>query len=177
MSVPQGNSIRAQKQSAPAKASGTMDCFRLRSLSFGGRVAEPVIGRATRWLAMTNYRFRTRPIDPTGKSPKTCPALRAKIFRLTRRANQRYGSARLTRREGRCARHEMRGGMRWTRKLRETNAAERGRRSRVVLTPRRWRQVREKQVLTDDGDNKARSPGRSRRKPLKPSRREGRVSR
>jgi hypothetical protein len=27
-------------------ASGTMDCFRLRSLSFGGRVAEPVIGRA-----------------------------------------------------------------------------------------------------------------------------------
>jgi hypothetical protein len=24
---------------------------------------------------------------PTGKSAKTCPALRAKIFRLTRRAN------------------------------------------------------------------------------------------
>src|SRR3954447_14661315 len=48
-----------------------------------------------------------------------------------------------------------------------TNGAERGRRSRVVLTPRRWRQVLRKQ---SDGDNKARSPGRSRRKPLKPPR-------
>src|SRR4051794_19530768 len=46
-----------------------------------------------------------------------------------------------------------------------TNGAERGRRSRVVLTPRRWRQVLCKQ---SDGDNKARSPRRSRRKPLKP---------
>src|SRR5260370_4379659 len=35
---------------------GEMDCFRLRSLSYGGQVAEPVIGRRfapTRWLAMT----------------------------------------------------------------------------------------------------------------------------
>ena len=29
-----------------------------------------------------------RQINPTGKSLKVCPALRAKIFRLTRRANQ-----------------------------------------------------------------------------------------
>jgi hypothetical protein len=32
-----------------------LDCFRLRSSSYGGRVAEPVIGRRfapTRWLAM-----------------------------------------------------------------------------------------------------------------------------
>jgi hypothetical protein len=35
--------------------------------------------------------------NPPGKSPKTCPALRAKIFRLTCRANQHYDSARLTR--------------------------------------------------------------------------------
>src|SRR5213075_1048050 len=34
-----------------------------------------------------------------------------------------------------------RGGMRWTRRLRRTSAADRGRRRRVVLTPRRWRQV------------------------------------
>ena len=34
---------------------------------------------------------------PDGQiSPKVCPALRAKIFRLTRRANQRHNSARLT---------------------------------------------------------------------------------
>jgi hypothetical protein len=37
-----------------------MDCFRLRSLSYGGQVAEPVIGRRfapTRWLAMTVPNF------------------------------------------------------------------------------------------------------------------------
>jgi hypothetical protein len=45
----------------------------------------------------------------------------------------------------------------------------RGRRSRVVLTPRRWRQVGERN-FTDDGGKQARSPGRARRKPLKPSR-------
>ena len=51
-----------------------------------------------------------------------------------------------------------------------------GRRSRVVLTPRRWRQVCEGS-FAGDGDNKARSPRRARRKPLIPLRREGRVSR
>ena len=49
-----------------------------------------------------------------------------------------------------------------------------GRRSRVVLTPRRWRQVSRK-CPRGDGDKKARSPGRARRKPLKPLRRECRV--
>src|SRR5580692_3912700 len=44
-----------------------------------------------------------------------------------------------------------------------------GRRSRVVLTPRRWRQVGERN-FTGDGGNKARSPGRARNKLLKPSR-------
>ena len=56
----------------------------------------------------------------------------------------------------------------------------RGRRSRVVLTPRRRRQVSRRfwsarpgwknRNPLDDGDKKARSPGRSRRKPLKPLR-------
>jgi hypothetical protein len=45
----------------------------------------------------------------------------------------------------------------------------RGRRSRVVLTPRRWRQVCGRNSACD-GDKKARSPGRARRKPLKPLR-------
>jgi hypothetical protein len=54
------------------------------------------------------------------------------------------------------------------------------RRSRVVLTPRRWRQVRGWQVgptglwtshtSAGDGGKRARSPGRARRKPLKPLR-------
>ena len=53
------------------------------------------------------------------------------------------------------------------------------RRSRVVLTPRRWRQVRgvasaqpglDKTISAGDGGKRARSPGRARRKPLKPLR-------
>jgi hypothetical protein len=46
-----------------------------------------------------------------------------------------------------------------------------GRLSRVVLTPRRWRQV-SRSNSRDDGGKKARSPGRARNKPLKPLRRE-----
>ena len=49
-----------------------------------------------------------------------------------------------------------------------------GRRSRVVLTPRRWRQV-DGGNSVDDGGNKARSPRRARRKPLKPLRGECRA--
>jgi hypothetical protein len=54
-----------------------------------------------------------------------------------------------------------------------------GRRSRVVLTPRRWRQVcggfidrtgSDKTISASDGGKQARSPGRARRKPLKPLR-------
>jgi hypothetical protein len=53
------------------------------------------------------------------------------------------------------------------------------RRSRVVLTPRRWCQVRgglvgptgrRQTISVDDGGKQARSPGRARRKPLKPLR-------
>ena len=56
----------------------------------------------------------------------------------------------------------------------ETNDVACGRRSRVVLTPRRWCQVCGGDSASDGG-NKARSPGRARNKPLKPLRREGRV--
>jgi hypothetical protein len=59
--------------------------------------------------------------------------------------------------------------MRWTRMARLTSVLVCGRRSRVVLTSRRWRQASQK-FLQGDGDNKARSPRRARRKPLKPSR-------
>ena len=52
--------------------------------------------------------------------------------------------------------------------MRSTIGTGRGRRSRVVLTPQGWRQVSHHDVR-GDGDNKARSPGRARRKPLKPS--------
>ena len=45
-----------------------------------------------------------------------------------------------------------------------TNSACRGRQSRVVLAPRRWRQVGGR-YPADDGGKKARSPGRARYKP------------
>jgi hypothetical protein len=66
-------------------------------------------------------------------------------------------------------RHERRVGMRWTQVARLTRALCCGRRSRVVLTPRRWRQVGERN-FTGDGGKKARSPRRARNKLLKPSR-------
>src|SRR6266852_2554996 len=62
-----------------------------------------------------------RPINTTGKSPKVCPPLRAKIFRLTRRANQWFESARLTRTRGGSRSSRTCGGMRWTRELRLTS--------------------------------------------------------
>src|ERR1700689_3036059 len=90
--------------------------------------------------------------------------------------------------------------MRWTRRRSQTSGADppspklrrdryqdrrvafvetvRGRRSRVVLAPRRWRQVLKKlTLLRSDGGKKARSPGRARRKPLKPLRGECRAFR
>jgi hypothetical protein len=70
---------------------------------------------------------------------------------------------------------DVRNGMRWTQAALLTRALACGRRSRVVLTPRRRRQVSGR-TFADDGDKKARSPGRVRRKPLKPSRGECRVT-
>jgi hypothetical protein len=55
-----------------------------------------------------------------------------------------------------------------------TNSARCGRRSRVVLMPRRWHQVGGI-IFADDGGKQARSPGRARRKPLKPLRGECRA--
>src|SRR5437899_5047253 len=92
------------------------------------------------------------------------PALRAKIFRLTRRANQPHNSARLTADEGRWPSSRTCGEMRWTRKARDVRAGC-VRRSRVVLTPRCWRQVLEKQASWGRRWQKSRSPGRARSKP------------
>ena len=78
--------------------------------------------------------------------------------------------------EGRCATSRNAGRDAVDAEGANDDGARRGRRSRVVLTPRRWRQVLEKRkLLRGDGGKRARSPGRARRKPLKPLRREGRV--
>jgi len=68
-----------------------------------------------------------------------CPVLRAKTFRLSRRANQRYYFARLTRQEGRLA---IVTNVRWDAVDAKAATDERGlsvRRRRVVLAPRCWR--------------------------------------
>jgi hypothetical protein len=99
--------------------------------------------------------------------------------------------------EGRWPSSRTRGGMRWTRQRfardgiagrierfvsDQQHADERccsGRRSRVVLTPRRWRQVCggrvgptgfRQAISAGDGGKRARSPRRARSKPLKPLR-------
>src|SRR5438309_10933807 len=60
----------------------------------------------------------------SGKSVKTCPALFAKIFRLTCNPNQSHNSACLTADEGRWPSSRRRGEMRWTRELRLTSVAD-----------------------------------------------------
>ena len=59
--------------------------------------------------------------------------------------------------------------MRWTRVARLTSVPACGRRSRVVLTPQ-WLASSWRKRFAGDGDKQARSPGRARSKPLKPSR-------
>jgi hypothetical protein len=68
---------------------------------------------------------------PTGKSEprvrtRQCPAPSRKIFRLTRRANQRYRSRRLTRERGVSRSSRTRVGMRWTRQRRARKACSQG---------------------------------------------------
>jgi hypothetical protein len=96
-------------------------------------------------------------------------------MRLRRRANQWFLFARLalTRgayrdRHGRWARDAM-DAVVWPDERRQC-----GRRSRVVLMPRRWHQV-DGGNSANDGGKQARSPGRARRKPLKPLRGECRA--
>jgi hypothetical protein len=113
----------------------------------------------------------------TGKSARpsiSCPVPFAKIFLFTITPNQIYIHRRLIPQRGVSRSSRTRDGMRWTQAAPKTRALVCGRRSRVVLTPRRRRQVCGSNSA-DDGDKQARSPGRARRKPLKPLRRECRV--
>ena len=71
-----------------------------------------------------NLDAQLRQINTTGKSVKTCPVRRTKIFRLTRRPNQPHNSVRLTADEGRWPSSRACGEMRWTRELRLTCAAQ-----------------------------------------------------
>src|SRR6202451_2114469 len=79
-----------------------------------------------------------------------------------------------SRKRGVAQRHETWGGMRWTRVALKTRALACGRRSRVVLTPRRWCQVRAMGARMTVAKTPG-APGRARYTPLKPLRGECRV--
>ena len=111
---------------------------------------------------------------PTGKSLNPVQPPRQKYFCFSEVANQVYIRSRPVPTEGRFAIVTECGAGCGGRGCADNEGAGSGRRSRVVLTPRRWRQVRGKQS-TDDGGKQARSPGRARRKPLKPLRGECRA--
>jgi hypothetical protein len=104
---------------------------------------------------------------PTGKSVHCCPALREKIFWFSEDPNHLYIHRRPVPTEGRFAnvtnaeRDAVDAG------CASDESAPCGRRSRVVLTPRRWRQVGE--VFSPVTVSTSRSPGRARisRKPLR----------
>ena len=159
---------------------------------------------------MVGYAFANPPYElpvgqitrPSGKSANQSPALPRKIFRFRRRANHLYKLARLVPRGAARDRHGRgtgRGGRGSIKRAivvvgrsfglvsDSQHADERrccGRRSRVVLTPRRWRQVggvlsarpgSDKSLNPQATVSTSRSPGRARRKPLKPLRGECRV--
>jgi hypothetical protein len=110
-----------------------------------------------------NSHRRGRPECPTGKSAKVCPALPIKIFRLTRRANQWFNSARLTQMRGGSRSSRTRGEMRWTRRPRLTSVADAD--GEVVWSWRPDAGVKLRGCPRGDGGKKARSPGRARYKP------------
>jgi hypothetical protein len=101
----------------------------------------------------------------------TCPVLSKKIFRLTRRANHFYNLRRPVPKEGRCATSSTLGagcGGRFggaRRAARKRTAKSCGPDAPTLASsgPRCFR------IVACDGGKKARSPGRARRKPLKPS--------
>jgi hypothetical protein len=115
------------------------------------------------------------------QSDSTCPVLVAKIFSFPSDPNHPHILRHPVPQRGGSRSSRTRGGMRWTQAAHLTRALPCGRRSRVVLTPRRWCQVLGKQAsckfLGGDGGKQARSPGRARRKPLKPLRGECRATR
>jgi hypothetical protein len=97
-------------------------------------------------------RFSAPPVQPLVKKYSDFP--KTQISSYIRRPVPPRGVSRSSR---------ARGGMRWPQAVLKTRALSCGRRRRVVLTPRRWRQVCGNSA--GDGGKKARSPGRARYKP------------
>jgi hypothetical protein len=140
-----------------------------RSLSSGAHSRDP--SAPTCRSIRATPRARTAEFVEADQCDLPCPVPFPKIIPFPPDPNQNYNPRRpaLSRgafrdRHGRWARDAMDAGC-----VADEQRLARGRRSRVVLTPRRRRQIGGGNSA-DDGDNKARSPGRARRKPLKPLR-------
>jgi hypothetical protein len=132
------------------------------------------------WVHSIGHRCRAcRLICPTGKSAGIVSSPSGKNISLRRLLETPLVIPAVPPRiEGRIAIVTNVGcGMQWTRVAAQDGRGRSGRRSRVVLTPRRWRQLGDDCFgnRAGDGDKKPGSPGRARRKPLKPLRREGRA--
>ena len=139
-------------------------------------VPTPAAFGVTRRL-MTGYVASARRANHSGRRWRVCPAPFAKILPFPFDPNHPHISRHLGPHRGAFRdRHGRRARDAVDAACQKTNDVARGRRSRVVLTPRRWRQVGGSHSA-DDGGKQARSPGRARNKPLKPLRREGRVFR
>jgi hypothetical protein len=150
----------------PRPASGSMD-FGLATLSRPGmtktrvpsysppppvsRSFPDVVSRLRRILDAGVTKASGEPRNClTGKSDRLqivrCPALFAKRLRFAPTPNHFYIHHRPVPQRGGSRSSRTRGRMRWTQVAPWTRALSCGRRSRVVLTPRRWRQVLEKQA-------------------------------
>jgi hypothetical protein len=89
--------------------------------------------------------FREEP-NPTGKSVICLSSPFCKNILVFRRRKSLHIRRRPVPQRGVAQRHETRNGMRWTPGAPLTNGARGGRRSRVVLMPRRWHQAPGKQA-------------------------------
>jgi hypothetical protein len=102
-------------------------------------------GVASGWVERTQYSAIASEFARRGKSANQCPALLTKIFRFTSDPNHFHSCAVLSSTRGRIAIVTDVGmgcgGRNGVRRERAGRNACCGRRSRVVLTPRRWRQV------------------------------------
>ena len=116
-------------------------------------------------------RVSSQVICPSGRIsvfPKVLSSLVCKNILIFRRRKSVYSRSHPVPHEGRFAIVTDVGyGMRWTQDSLKTRALFCGRRSRVVPTPRRWCQIGGWSLPTTVA-NKPGTPGRARRKPLKP---------
>jgi hypothetical protein len=121
-----------------------------------------------------NLLNRIKVICPTGKSANSCPVPSRKIFRFAIDPTRIYIPRHPVPLRGALReRHGRRGGMRWTRRRARRAMPMRTAKSCGPDAPTLVSSWRNRNV--NDGGKRARSPGRARRKPLKPLRGECRV--